>query len=212
MIIYQTGHSRRKQESKYMAKENKTEHKKITDAKALKAVEKGVGKVTKIKFITEFKDFISKGNVMDMAVGMIVGAAFTAIVTSLVNNILMPALGMITGQIDFSDLKIILQAAVKDEAGEIITPEVAIGYGAFINSVISFLLIALSVFILIKVLGSFKRKKKEEPKEEEEPKPDPQIELLTEIRDLLKNGGAVSEETESEEATEEEKEEEPVTE
>lgn len=174
-----------------MAKENKTEHKKITDAKALKAVEKGVGKVTKIKFITEFKDFISKGNVMDMAVGMIVGAAFTAIVTSLVNNILMPALGMITGQIDFSDLKIILQAAVKDEAGEIITPEVAIGYGAFINSVISFLLIALSVFILIKVLGSFKRKKKEEPKEEEEPKPDPQIELLTEIRDLLKDRKSV---------------------
>ena len=196
-----------------MAKENKpTEHKKITDAKALKSVGHGVEKVTKIKFITEFKDFISKGNVMDMAVGMIVGAAFTAIVTSLVNNILMPALGMITGQIDFSDLKIILQAAVKDEAGEIITPEVAIGYGAFINSVISFLLIALSVFILIKVIGSFKRKKKEEPKEEEEPKPDPQIELLTEIRDLLKNGGAVAEETESEEATEEEKEEETVTE
>ena len=196
-----------------MAKENKqTEHKKITDAKALKAVGHGVEKVTKIKFITEFKDFISKGNVMDMAVGMIVGAAFTAIVTSLVNNILMPALGMITGQIDFSDLKIILQAAVKDEAGEIITPEVAIGYGAFINSVISFLLIALSVFILIKVIGSFKRKKKEEPKEEEEPKPDPQIELLTEIRDLLKNGCAVPEETESEEATEEEKEEETVTE
>ena len=194
-----------------MAKENKqTEHKKITDAKALKAVGHGVEKVTKIKFITEFKDFISKGNVMDMAVGMIVGAAFTAIVTSLVNNILMPALGMITGQIDFSDLKIILQAAVKDEAGEIITPEVAIGYGAFINSVISFLLIALSIFILIKVIGSFKRKKKEEPKEEE-PKPDPQIELLTEIRDLLKNGGAVAEETESEEATEEEKEEETVT-
>ena len=195
-----------------MAKENKqTEHKKITDAKALKAVGHGVEKVTKIKFITEFKDFISKGNVMDMAVGMIVGAAFTAIVTSLVNNILMPALGMITGQIDFSDLKIILQAAVKDEAGEIITPEVAIGYGAFINSVISFLLIALSIFIMIKVIGSFKRKKKEEPKEEE-PKPDPQIELLTEIRDLLKNGGAVAEETESEEATEEEKEEETVTE
>ena len=195
-----------------MAKESKpTEHKKITDAKALKAVGHGVEKVTKIKFITEFKDFISKGNVMDMAVGMIVGAAFTAIVTSLVNNILMPALGMITGQIDFSDLKIILQAAVKDEAGEIITPEVAIGYGAFINSVISFLLIALSIFILIKVIGSFKRKKKEEPKEEE-PKPDPQVELLTEIRDLLKNGGAVAEETESEEATEEEKEEETVTE
>ncbi len=137
----------------------KTQHKDIRDAKAFKAVGQGVEKVGKIKFISEFKDFISKGNVMDMAVGMIVGAAFTAIVTSLVNNILMPALGMITGQIDFSDLKIVLKAAVK-EGTEIIEPEVAIGYGAFINSVISFLLIALSVFILIKVLSAHSRERK----------------------------------------------------
>ena len=181
-----------------MSTEKKTQHKDIRDAKAFKAVGQGVEKVGKIKFISEFKDFISKGNVMDMAVGMIVGAAFTAIVTSLVNNILMPALGMITGQIDFSDLKIVLKAAVK-EGTEII------GYGAFINSVISFLLIALSVFILIKVLGAFKRKKAEAPKEE--PKPDPQIELLTEIRDLLKGESAVKAECE-----EEEKEPETVTE
>ena len=184
-----------------MSTEKKTQHKDIRDAKAFKAVGQGVEKVGKIKFISEFKDFISKGNV---AVGMIVGAAFTAIVTSLVNNILMPALGMITGQIDFSDLKIVLKAAVK-EGTEIIEPEVAIGYGAFINSVISFLLIALSVFILIKVLGAFKRKKAEAPKEE--PKPDPQIELLTEIRDLLKGESAVKAECE-----EEEKEPETVTE
>ena len=183
-----------------MSTEKKTQHKDIRDAKAFKAVGQGVEKVGKIKFISEFKDFISKGNVMDM----IVGAAFTAIVTSLVNNILMPALGMITGQIDFSDLKIVLKAAVK-EGTEIIEPEVAIGYGAFINSVISFLLIALSVFILIKVLGAFKRKKAEAPKEE--PKPDPQIELLTEIRDLLKGESAVKAEYE-----EEEKEPETVTE
>ena len=97
-----------------MSTEKKTQHKDIRDAKAFKAVGQGVEKVGKIKFISEFKDFISKGNVMDMAVGMIVGAAFTAIVTSLVNNILMPALGMITGQIDFSDLKIVLKAAVKE--------------------------------------------------------------------------------------------------
>ena len=181
-----------------MSTEKKTQHKDIRDAKAFKAVGQGVEKVGKIKFISEFKDFISKGNVMDMAVGMIVGAAFTAIVTSLVNNILMPA------QIDFSDLKIVLKAAVK-EGTEIIEPEVAIGYGAFINSVISFLLIALSVFILIKVLGAFKRKKAEAPKEE--PKPDPQIELLTEIRDLLKGESAVKAECE-----EEEKEPETVTE
>ena len=126
-----------------MSTEKKTQHKDIRDAKAFKAVGQGVEKVGKIKFISEFKDFISKGNVMDMAVGMIVGAAFTAIVTSLVNNILMPALGMITGQIDFSDLKIVLKAAVK-EGTEIIEPEVAIGYGAFINSVISFLFLSSS--------------------------------------------------------------------
>ena len=163
-----------------MSTEKKTQHKDIRDAKAVKAVGQGVEKVGKIKFISEFKDFISKGNVMDMAVGMIVGAAFTAIVTSLVNNILMPALGMITGQIDFSDLKIVLKAAVK-EGTEIIEPEVAIGYGAF------------------------KRKKAEAPKEE--PKPDPQIELLTEIRDLLKGESAVKAECE-----EKEKEPETVTE
>ena len=126
-----------------MSTEKKTQHKDIRDVKAFKAVGQGVEKVGKIKFISEFKDFISKGNVMDMAVGMIVGAAFTAIVTSLVNNILMPALGMITGQIDFSDLKIVLKAAVK-EGTEIIEPEVAIGYGAFINSVISFLFLSSS--------------------------------------------------------------------
>ena len=127
---------------------------------------------------------------MDMAVGMIVGAAFTAIVTALVNNVLMPALGMITGGIDFSDLKIILKPAVIDAVTkDVLEPEVAIGYGAFIGAIINFLLIAISVFILIKILGCFKRKKKEEPKAEE-PKPDPQIVLLTEIRDLLKNGGA----------------------
>lgn len=181
-----------------MANEKK-EHKDLRDVKALKAVGHGVEKVGKIKFVSEFKDFISKGNVMDMAVGMIVGAAFTAIVTSLVNNILMPALGMIAGQIDFSDLKIVLKAAVK-EGTEIVEPEVAIGYGAFINSVISFLLIALSVFILIKVLGAFKRKKEKEP--EEEPAPDPQIELLTEIRDLLKGEAAVKTENEDEKETE----------
>lgn len=160
--------------------------------KALKAVGNGIGKVTKVKFFTEFKAFISKGNVLDMAVGMIVGAAFTSIVKSLVDNVLMPALGMITGGIDFSNLKIVLKEAVLNDAKEIVEPEVAIGYGLFINAIISFLLVALAVFVLIKVLGCFKRKKEAEP--EPEPKPDPQIELLTEIRDLLKNGGVTPEE------------------
>lgn len=171
-----------------MAKENK----------AKKATEK----IGKVKFITEFKAFISRGNVLDMAVGMIVGSAFTAIITALVNKVLMPALGMLTGGIDFKDLKIILKEAVLDVNGAdptvVLTPEVSIGYGEFIAAIINFFLIAISVFILIKVIGSFKRKKVEEPAPVEEPKPDPQIELLTEIRDLLKGEKATEEEKEAE--------------
>lgn len=161
---------------------------KLTDNSAVKAVSGGIEKVTKIKFITEFREFISRGNVLDMAVGMIVGSAFTAIVTALVNNVLMPALGMITGGIDFSDLKWVLKPEVLDAAGEVVEAEVAIGYGVFIGAIINFLLIALSVFIFVKVLGKLKRKKAEEAVVEPEPEPDPQIVLLTEIRDLLKNG------------------------
>lgn len=96
----------------------------------------------------------------------------------------MPVLGLITGKVDFSQLKWVLQPEVLNEAGEVVTAEVAVRYGVFIQSIISFLLIALSVFILIKVISGLKRKKKEEPKPE--PKPDPQVVLLTEIRDLLK--------------------------
>ncbi len=145
----------------------------------------GIKKVGKVKFITEFKEFISRGNVVDLAVGLIIGSAFTAIVTSLVNNIIMPAVGMITGGIDFSNLKIVLKEAVVGADGLIDpTTEVAIGYGTFISTIINFILVALSVFILIKVIGKFRRKKEEEP--EPEPEPDPQIVLLTEIRDLLK--------------------------
>ncbi len=146
----------------------------------------GIKKVGKIKFITEFKEFISRGNVVDLAVGLIIGSAFTAIVTSLVNNIIMPAVGMLTGGIDFSNLKIVLKEAVAGADGLIDpTTEVAIGYGVFISTIINFLLVALSVFILIKVIGKFRRKKEEEPAPE--PEPDPQVVLLTEIRDLLKD-------------------------
>lgn len=144
----------------------------------------------KFKLAKEFKAFISRGNVLDMAVGLIIGSAFTAIVNSLVGDLLMPVLGLITGKMDFSQLKLILQPAVEevlDEAGNVITPavaEISLNYGSFIQSIISFLLIALAVFSLVKVLSKLQRKKKEEPKPE--PKPDPQIVLLTEIRDLLK--------------------------
>lgn len=147
-------------------------------------------KKDKFKLAKEFKAFISKGNVLDMAVGLIIGSAFTAIVNSLVGDLLMPVLGLITGKMDFSELKLIIQPAVEEvlnEAGEVVTPgvaEISINYGAFIQSIISFLLIALAVFALLKVISKLHHKKKEEPKPE--PKPDPQIVLLTEIRDLLK--------------------------
>ena len=150
-------------------------------------------KKKKLGIIGEFKAFISRGNVLDMAVGLIIGSAFTAIVNSLVSDILMPLLGMITGKIDFTEFKIILQEAVLD--GEtVVTPEVAVKYGSFIHFIINFILIAFSVFIIVKIINvmrakaeSLKKKEEEEKKAAEPPKPDPQIELLTEIRDLLKN-------------------------
>lgn len=147
-------------------------------------------KKEKFKLAKEFKAFIAKGNVLDMAVGLIVGSAFTSIVNSLVGDLLMPLLGIITGKVDFSELKLVLQPGVEevvDEAGNVTTEavaEISLNYGAFIQSIISFLLIALSVFLLVKAISKLHRKKKEEPKPE--PKPDPQIVLLTEIRDLLK--------------------------
>jgi len=126
--------------------------------------EKGKG------LIAEFKTFITRGNVLDLAVGIIVGGAFTAIVTSLVNNILMPIIGVILGGINFSSLSITFKGA-------------SVGYGAFIQAVINFLLIALTVFILVKVINTMVRKKEEV---KEPPKPEENIVLLTEIRDLLK--------------------------
>ena len=117
-------------------------------------------------FIAEFKAFIARGNVLDMAVGIIIGSAFTVIVTSLVNDIIMPIVGAIIGGIDFSGLKVTVGSS-------------AINYGLFIQAIINFLLIALTVFIIIKALS-----KAEEPAEEE-PAPTPEVELLTEIRDLL---------------------------
>jgi len=133
----------------------------------------------------EFKEFIAKGNVIDMAVGVIIGGAFGKIVTSLVNDILMPLLGLLTGGADFSTKKIVLSPAVI-EGGEVIKEEGAILYGAFIQNIIDFLLIAICIFFFIKAINKMKDKlaKKEEEKPEEK-KPTSE-ELLTEIRDLLK--------------------------
>lgn len=142
--------------------------------------------------IAEFKEFISRGSVVDMAVGIIIGSAFTAIVSSLVADLFMPLLGLLTNGISFSDLKIILSPAEIDAATkEIIKPEAAINYGLFIEKIINFLLVAIAVFAMIKVINTVKskaealKKKEEEEAAVEEPAVDPQIALLTEIRDLL---------------------------
>lgn len=138
----------------------------------------------------EFKKFISKGNVMDMAVGLILATYFGAIVKSLVNDVLMPPIGKLLGGVDFSQLKIVIQEAVVESAegaGDGIA-EVAINYGLFINAIITFFIVAFSIFMVVK--GYNKMKERLEKKEEEAPKapPSPTKEevLLTEIRDLLK--------------------------
>ncbi|MCR4615814.1 MAG: large-conductance mechanosensitive channel protein MscL [Clostridiales bacterium] len=132
--------------------------------------------------VKEFKEFISKGNVMDLAVGMIIGAAFTAIVNSVVNDLVMPLISIVVGKVNFSDLKWVIKAA----EGE--AEEVALCYGNFIQAVINFLVIALVIFLVVKGINSFRRKKEEEEEEKpaEEPKPSDELLMLTEIRDLLK--------------------------
>ena len=130
--------------------------------------------------VSEFKAFITRGNVMDMAVGIIIGGAFTAIVQSLVNDLLMPVIGALFGGIDFTTLKYVVRAA--DEAAGI--EEAAIKYGSFIQAIVNFLLIAIVIFLLVKGINSFRRKKEEEPAPD--PEPSEEVKLLTEIRDALK--------------------------
>lgn len=127
--------------------------------------------------LKEFKEFALKGNVVDLAVGVIIGAAFGKIVSSLVNDILMPILSILTGGINFSDLKIILRNA--NNAKHL--AEVSLNYGMFIQNVIDFLIIAFSIFLMVKAMNKLTRKK---PKEEVKKKT--QEEILTEIKDILK--------------------------
>jgi large conductance mechanosensitive channel len=131
-----------------------------------------------MKWLKEFKEFAVKGNVMDMAIGIIIGAAFGKIVSSFVNDVMMPPLGLLVGNVDFSDLAITLKEAV----GE--TPAVVLRYGAFIQTVIDFTIIAFAIFIMIKWINTLK--KKEEAAPAAPPKPSAEVTLLTEIRDLLK--------------------------
>lgn len=138
------------------------------------------------KFFSEFKEFAMKGNVVDMAVGVIIGAAFGKIVTSLVNDIIMPAIGIFTGGVNFSEHKWIIQKAVMDGA-EVVTPEVAITWGAFVQAIVDFIIVAFCIFVAIKFVNQLKRKPEPEPEPAPEAPAGPtQEELLTEIRDLLK--------------------------
>ena len=127
--------------------------------------------------LKEFKVFAFKGNVIDLAVGVIIGGAFGKIVTSLVNDLIMPILGIILGGINFSDLKLVIRPASNG------MEEAAIKYGAFIQSVVDFLIIAVCIFLFVKLANTLTRKKEEEKKPE---KPSADVVLLTEIRDLLK--------------------------
>ena len=136
-----------------------------------------------MKIIQEFKQFAVKGNMIDMAIGIIIGGAFGKIVASLVNDVLMPPLGILLGGVDFTDLKVTLKQATVNELGEAL-PAVTLNYGTFIQTAIDFLIIALVVFMMIKAINSLKKKEEVAPSAPPVPTKDQQ--LLTEIRDLLK--------------------------
>lgn len=152
--------------------------------------------MAKGNFFKDFKAFISKGNIVDMATGVIVGGAFSKIVSSLVNDIIMPPISMLLGEVNFADLKYILKEEVLNEAGEVATAAISINYGNFIQLIIDFLLMAFCVFMVLRVivtsrakLEAMQKKEKEEAvaAAAEEPAPiSEEVLLLREIRDSLK--------------------------
>ncbi len=129
--------------------------------------------------IKEFKEFIMKGNVLELAVAVIIAGAFGLIIGSFINDVLMPPIGMAMGGADFSDLMYVLQPEVKDAAGEVTQPLIAIKWGAFVNTVINFLIVAFVIFLVVKAYN------RANPPAEEAPAGPSQEDLLTEIRDLL---------------------------
>jgi large conductance mechanosensitive channel len=124
--------------------------------------------------VQEFREFAMRGNVVDLAVGVVIGGAFGKITSSLVNDVLMPPIGMLLGGVDFSDKAIVLQDAVGD------APAVALKYGAFVNTVIDFLIVAAAIFFLVKAMNAMRKKEEAAPAP-----PSAEVQLLTEIRDSL---------------------------
>jgi large conductance mechanosensitive channel len=135
-------------------------------------------------FITEFKEFASRGNMVDLAVGVVIGGAFGKIVTSLVNDVIMPPIGLITGGMDFKDMIITLKPAVMKGSTEMI-PAVAVKIGLFLNALVDFVIVAFAIFMVIKAISALRRKQAEEPATQ--PAPAEDIVLLTEIRDALRS-------------------------
>lgn len=132
-----------------------------------------------MSMMSEFRDFAMRGNVVDMAVGIVIGGAFGKIVSSFVNDILMPPIGMAIGGVDFAQLSMTLKEATEEAAA------VTLNYGAFVQTVVDFIIIAFAIFMVIKGMNSMKKKEEEKPAEP--PKPSAEESLLSEIRDLLKD-------------------------
>jgi len=136
-----------------------------------------------MSILKEFKEFAMRGNVIDLAVGVVIGASFGKIVTSAVNDIIMPPLGILVGGMDFKDLKLVLRHNVMDAEGKV--ADVTLNYGAFLQNILDFIIIAFAIFMLVKVINKLKRKKAEAPSTP--PAPTKEEVLLTEIRDAIRS-------------------------
>jgi len=140
-----------------------------------------------MKMINEFKAFAMRGNVVDMAVGIIIGGAFGKIVSSVVSDVIMPPIGLLMGGVSFTDLKLILKEPVLDAAGAVTSAAVSINYGNFIQVTVDFLIVAFAIFMMIKGMNSLKKKEEAPVEAPAPPAPSNEEVLLSEIRDLLKN-------------------------
>lgn len=135
----------------------------------------------------EFKEFAMRGNVVDMAVGIIIGGAFGKIISSVVADVIMPPIGLLMGGVSFTDLKFVLKDPIIDAAGKVTSQAVSINYGNFIQVTVDFLIIAMAIFMMIKAMNSMKKKEEPAPVEEVVIPPTKEEVLLSEIRDILKN-------------------------